>query len=52
MALVNLHLDEAAKTAVDEAAAKLAPVLDQVLEAFLEKLKGILVDRTITITIK
>lgn len=51
MALLNIDIDKAAKDAVDEAALKLAPVLDLTVDKLIAELKGLLVGRTITITI-
>lgn len=52
MALLNIDIDKAAKDAVDEAALKLTPVLDALVTKLLTGLSGLLVGRTITISIK
>lgn len=52
MALLNIDIDKAAKDAVDEAALKLAPILQALVTAAVTQLKDALIGRTITITIK
>ena len=56
MALVNIDTDKAAIDAVDEATKTLLPafeiVLNSLIDKLLEGIKGSLIGRTITITIK
>jgi hypothetical protein len=56
MALVNVHADDAAKVAVDEAAKTLIPALDPLLDEAIDRLlnglKNLLIGRTITIKIE
>lgn len=51
MALVNVDVDKAGIDAVDEAAKVLVPALDPLVQKLLDGIKGMLIGRTITITI-